>query len=226
MLIIDKYSYINGLKDYNPMGKFYFSIGLMILAMLINNPILYGIVFFLNFILITMAAKIPVEKYIKFLCIPLSFLLLGMIPILLSIGEEITQFIFSINIGNMYLGIRREGIQQGIELLVRSLSCVSCTFFLILTTPINDLIVVFQKHKIPFIVIELMVLMYRFIFILLEETHNLISAQSLKLGYGNLKNSCRSISILIACLFYRVMDRYQFLQYSLEARGFDSKFHM
>ncbi|RBP41568.1 cobalt ECF transporter T component CbiQ [Garciella nitratireducens] len=226
MLIIDKYSYINELRKYSPIVKFYFAIGLMSFGMIMNHYILYGIIFLVNFILITKGAKIPVNKYIKFLCIPFSFLFLGMIPLLLSFGKETTQFIFSINIKRMYFGITKQGIQEAILLLFRSLSCISCTFFLILTTPMNDLVRIFQKHRIPFLVIELMVLMYRFIFILLEEFHNLIIAQDLKLGYINIKSSYRSVSILVVCLFHRVMDRYQCLQYSLEARGFNGKFYM
>lgn len=226
MLIIDKYSYTNKLKDYSPMAKFYFAIGLMVLAMIINSKIMYISVFLLNFLIITALAKIPVRKYMKILLIPISFLIIGTIPLLISLSKDSNNFILATNVWDIYIGITEEGINSSQILLLRSLSSVSCTFFLILTTPMNDLIYVFKRHKLPSIAIEMMVLIYRFIFILLDEANNIIVAQKLKLGYVDIRKGYKSISALIASLFIRVMNRYQSLQYSLDARGFDREFYM
>ncbi|MBS4535472.1 cobalt ECF transporter T component CbiQ [Clostridium sp. D2Q-14] len=226
MLIIDKYSYTNNLKDYSPIAKFYFAIGLMLLAMIIDIKELYISVFLLNFLIITVLAKISVKKYIKILSIPMLFLILGIVPVFISLSKDSNNFIFVVNIWDIYIGITEEGINSSQILLLRALSSVSCTFFLILTTPMNDLIYVLKKHKLPNIVIEMMVLIYRFIFILLDETINIIVAQKLKLGYMDIRKSYKSISALIASLFIRVMNRYESLQYSLDARGFDRQFYM
>lgn len=226
MLIIDKYSYTNGLKDYNPMAKFYFAIGLMILAMIVNKKVLYGIVFILNFIIITTIAKISIKRYFRILLIPISFLIMGSIPLLISLSKDSSNFILVTNVWNIYVGVTRQGINDTVILLLRALSSISCTFFLILTTPMNDLIYIFRRHRVPTIAIEMMVLIYRFIFILLDEANNIIVAQKLKLGYMDIKKGYNSLSALIASLFIRVMDRYKSLQYSLDARGFDREFHM
>lgn len=226
MLIIDKYSYTNGLKDYNPFVKFYYSIGLLIISMIINNEAIYSIAFLLNFILITKFAKISIRNYLKILRIPLSFLILGTLPLLISLSRDSSNFILAGELWDIYIGITREGINSSIILLLRAISSVSCTFFLILTTPMNDLIYVFIKHKVPSIAIEMIVLIYRFIFIFLEEANSIIIAQKLKLGYKDIKSSYISLSALIASLFIRVMKRYESLKYSLDARGFDKEFHM
>lgn len=81
-----------------------------------------------------------------------------------------------------------------------------------------------KKLKIPNLFIELMILIYRSIFIFLEEMHNIDLAQRLKFGYENKANSLRSISLLVSNLFRKIIEKHQEMNLALECKLYDGEF--
>ncbi|MTI65207.1 MAG: cobalt ECF transporter T component CbiQ [Firmicutes bacterium] len=226
MLIIDTYAYTNKLKDTNPMLKFFLSMGLLFTAIIIKNIAIESfIIFFMAFFTIFIA-KIPLKSYFYMLILPLSFLLLSILGILISVSKVNVNYLWSIDLFNLYFGISKATLFTTKHLLFRSISALTCTYFLVLTTPMNDLILVFKKLKLPIVFLEMSILIYRFIFIFLEEAKEIHIAQELRFGYSNFKNSYRSISSLIASLFIRIFKRYEDMKYSLAMKGFNNQFHI
>jgi len=226
VLIIDKYAYTNKLKDFNPMAKFCFSIGLLLSSLIIKNSILHIFIFTIMLIVTVFIAKISLKNYIRILLIPTSFLLLSIIAILISVTKGDIQYIYGLEILNINFVITQESINTATILLSRALASISCIFFLMLTTPINDMTSIFYRLKIPKLFIEMTVLTYRFIFIFIEESREIYIAQNMRFGYAGLRNSYNSLSCLIAVLFIRVFKRYKDMEIALQCRGFDEEFHM
>lgn len=223
MLLIDKYAYTNNLADYNPMAKFIFAIGALLIAIIINNVYINLIIFLTMVFLTVFIAKIPIDKYFKIISIPMFFLLISVITILLSISNE-NGFIWSIKLSNKYLGMTTHSLKESINTIMRVLASISSTFFLGLTTPLNSIIDILKKFKLPNTLIELFVLIYRFIFIFLEESKDIIMAQEMKFGYNNTKNSYKSIALLIKCLFIRVLLRYKDMIITLDTKLYNGEF--
>ena len=96
--------------------------------------------------------------------------------------------------------------------------------FLTLTTPMIDLIKVLKKFRVPDFFIELMVLIYRLIFIFLEECMEIRNAQEIRFGYSTMKNSFKSLSVLIKIIFIRVLQRNKEMLISLECKLYDGEF--
>lgn len=223
MLLIDRYAYINRLKDFSPMAKFIFVIGALTIALVFNKFYMnLGIFLFMVF-LTTFVADIPLYRYLKIMAIPIAFLMISLITILLSISSE-NIFIWSFKISNKYIGITYYSLKESINTLMRVLASISSTFFLGLTTPLNNIIRVLKKLKLPNILIELLVLIYRFIFIFLEESKDIRMAQEMKFGYNTMKNSYKSIALLIKCLFIRVLMRYKDMVIALDSKLYDGEF--
>jgi cobalt/nickel transport system permease protein len=92
-----------------------------------------------------------------------------------------------------------------------------------LTTPLYELIGILKRCKVPEIVIELMYLIYRFIFILLETYHNMRTASDTRLGYVNLKRSYYTFfgvcSNLLVIAFEKASKSFD----AMEARCYDGK---
>ena len=197
-------------------------IALAITTIISNNYINLGI-FLLMVFTTTVIAGIPFNKYLKILFIPMSFLLVSTLTVLLSIsGKDV--YIWSINIGSKYIGITDESVAQSINLTTRVFASMSATFFLGLTTPLNNLIKVFKRLGLPGIIVELLVLIYRSIFIFLEESKEIYIAQELRFGYSNFSNSFRSTSLLIKALFIRVLLKYEDMVMALECKLYDGEF--
>lgn len=223
MLLIDKYAHTNKLTNFNPMAKFIFAIGALNIAVLINNLYINISIFFIMAFLTTFVANIPFSKYFKILIIPFGFLAISIITILIGISN-VDIFIWSIKIWNKYIGITYQSLEDVLHIIMRVLAAISSTFFLGLTTPLNNIIKVLKKIKIPNLLIELLVLIYRFIFIFLKEANEIYTIQEMKFGYTGFKNSYRSVSLLIKHLFVRVLTKYESMVIALDSKLYDGEF--
>lgn len=223
MLIIDKYAYTNKIVNVNPMAKFIFAIGALILAVGLNNFYLNIIIFLIMFLSTTVVAKIPIKNYLKLYLIPSVFLIISILTILIS-KSSLDVFIWSIRIGKSFIGIKSESLNEVIIIIARVFASISSTFFIALTIPINQLIVVFKKLRVQGNVVELIILIYRSIFIFLEEMMEIYNIQEMKFGYCGMKNSYRSLGLLIKCLFVRVLQKYEDMVISLETKLYDGEF--
>ena len=225
-MIIDDYAYRNRLSKVNPNIKFV--IGMLLLILSLINPYNYIsllIILTMSFIIVGVA-KIELKDYIHFIKIPITFLIISIIMILINFSNDKDILLYSIEIGSLYVGVSVESINSATHLFFRALSCLTCIYFIMLTTPFNQLIFVFKKLHLPDIVLEIAMLMYRFIFIFMEEVADIRKSQELRFGYINLKNGYNSFGLLVSMLFKRMMIRYDETSIALDMKLYDGTFHI
>lgn len=225
-MIIDDYAYKNKLSKANPNMKF--AIGMLLLILSLINPYNYIsllVIGIMSFVIVGIA-KIELKDYIHFIRIPFVFLILSIIMILLNFSKDKESLLYSINIGSLYIGVSNESIVSSTRLFFRALSCLTCIYFIMLTTPFNQLIFVFKKLHLPDIVLEISMLMYRFIFIFMEEVADIRKSQELRFGYINLKNAYNSFGLLVNMLFKRMMIRYDEMSIALDMKLYDGTFYI
>ncbi|MEG2984615.1 MAG: cobalt ECF transporter T component CbiQ [Peptostreptococcaceae bacterium] len=226
MLEIDKCAYTNNLKDINPMVKLGIAFVALTFSICTNSISIHLFIMLLVSILIIFLAKVNVKLYIKCLKIPMYFLIIGTLLNLVNISFENQAFLVNIKVFELYIGTTRFSIENSIYILLRAVSSIISIYFLILTTPFNQLIIILKKLHISDTLVELMVLTYRFIFIFIEEINDIYKSQELKFGYINLKNSYNSIALLIRVLFFRMMKRYEDMSITLDIKLYYGKFHI
>ncbi len=226
MLIIDKYAYTNALRDMNPNKKVLISVFFLIVSMIIQNVYVLASIIVLMSLVIVFVAKIEFKKYLKLLSIPSGFLFLSILVTLINITSNKESLLHSVNIFNMYVGVSEMSISVSIHILFRSMSCLTCVYFCMLTTPFNQLIYIMKKLHIPDTFVELAMLTYRFIFIFLEEFLEIYKSQELRFGYINIKNSYRSLGLLANLLYNRLIKRYEDMCISLDMKLYDGEFHI
>ncbi|WP_434798443.1 cobalt ECF transporter T component CbiQ [Terrisporobacter vanillatitrophus] len=225
-MIIDDYAYKNKLSKVNPNVKF--AIGMLLLILSLINPYNYIsllIIGIMSFIIVGIA-KIEFKDYIHFIKTPLVFLIVSIIMILLNFSKDKESLLYSINLGSLYIGVSNESIVSSTRLFFRALSCLTCIYFIMLTTPFNQLIFVLKKLHLPDIVLEISMLMYRFIFIFMEEVADIRKSQELRFGYINLKNGYNSFGLLVNMLFKRMMIRYDEMSIALDMKLYDGTFYI
>lgn len=225
-MIIDDYAYKNKLYKVNPNKKFI--IGMLLLILSLINPFNYIsllIIALMSFVIVVIA-KIELKDYLHFIKIPLTFLIISIIMILLNFSHNKEIFLYSIKIGNLYVGVTNESLKSAMHLFFRALSCLTCIYFIMLTTPFYQLIFVFIKLHLPDVVLEISMLMYRFIFIFMEEVSDIRKSQELRFGYINLKNGYNSFGLLVSMLFKRMMIRYDEMSIALDMKLYDGTFHI
>lgn len=194
------------------------------MSRIINNYYIDLLTIAIMFVLAVGVAKIPFKVYFKMLLLPASFLLISIITIIISVNSH--DYLYYFRIMNTSIGITIESLSKGVKLFTTVLSSLTSVYFLILTTPIIDIIKVLRKLRVPNLFIELMVLIYRSIFIFIEEANNIYLAQVMKFGYENKRNSLRSTALLIRNLFTRVFIKHNEMNLSLECKLYDGEFKL
>ncbi len=226
MLLIDKYAYTNKLSNINPHIKGSIGAIFLIASMLLKNKLLLLSIIVLMSFIIVYVAKIDIKSYIKLLKIPIYFLFIGISVNLINISFDSVDLLYSFNVYKLYIGVSSQSLITSIYILLRSISCLTCVYFFILTTPFNQVIFLLKGLYIPDTIIELSMLIYRFIFIFIEEINDIRKSQQLRFGYINLRTSYKSLGILGSLLYERMIKRYNDMCISLDMKLYDGKFYI
>ncbi len=206
-MIIDKLSYNSKLRYENAEVKFAFAVITLLICVISRSAVTAIIVLLVTGVL-TIKSGIPVFRYLKFLSMPFAFLFLSTIAIIFDFKP-------------FYITINKNNIFYALNLILTSLSAVSCLYFLAFTTTIMDILYVLKKLKCPKIILELMLLIYRFIFILLDTAYAISIAQNARLGNINYKTSLKSFGILGSSLMLKAIKRSQNVYTAMQARCYD-----
>lgn len=225
MLIIDKLAYQSRWSRTDPRRKLALYLLLLGLALASPPPVqmvqLAGTVALTCYLL-----HVGLRRYLGWLLVPLLFLLTGLAGILLSVTDSSRDLWWGVQCGSWAIGIDANGLNVAYHTLWRSLAALSATYLFVLTTPFNQLIQLLRQCRLPKVLLEQLLLTYRFIFILIEEAGAIRQAQSLRFGYRNLGTSYRSLAMLVGMLMQRVMLRYQQMETTLEVKLFQGEFHL
>ncbi|MHB8991586.1 MAG: cobalt ECF transporter T component CbiQ, partial [Chloroflexota bacterium] len=149
------------------------------------------------------------------------FLALAVLGVTISIGSAPPEAaLWSSSWGPLWLGSSWASVETALRLAARALGCAATLNFLALTTPLVDLIDLGRRLWIPALLVDLMALVYRFIFALLDSLTRMRVAQECRLGYATVRRSMASAGVLGSRLFVDAFLRSQRLQRALEGRGY------
>lgn len=221
MIGIDKYAYTSKISKIDPKTKLLFALFPLCICIICNS----FIISILTIVIMTYATLklggISYNRLFKLMLIPTSFLLVGVLTIIINRFLSSENLLLSINLGNYFYGVSGESLIKGLKIVFKALGAVSCMYFFSLNTSMNDFFNFLRKTRLPILFIELMELMYKFIFVIWEEKEKVYIAQSSRLGYLGFKNKLKSSAELMTVLFLRSFRRVDKINISLESRGFD-----
>lgn len=222
MILIDKLCYLSKLRYVNPMEKFAFAMLTLIFCMVSRSIVMGLFVIVLNSWLTVVRGGISAKRYRNLMMVPLVFLAMSTIAIVLNISKTPLDA-FAIPIGSFFITGSCAGLLHGLRLAVTALSAVSCLYFLSFNTPMTDILCVLRKLKVPPLMAELMLLIYRYIFILLDAAYYISTSQAARLGHKDFRTSLKSFGAMVQTLFLRAMKRSGSLYDAMEARCYDGE---
>ena len=216
---IDRQAYTNALAKNSPITKIFFAISSLIISVSAPTSIIPIIIFLTNAVLLLSIAKVPARFYLHLLEYPTLAVTLSCIFIALffGFGETITQITLPWFTWNIY----QNGITMAIATFFRVEGAISSTFFLVLTTSMTDIFVTLRRIKIPKVLIELSLLIYRYIFMFMEISAKMNTAQNLRLGHSSVMRRIRSAALLAGNLFIRTLEQGERTFTAMNARGYD-----
>lgn len=225
MILIDKLAYSSKLRYKSPNLKAFLAIGSLIICVVLSRLITSLIIILSMGILTVFIGKTPILRYLKLMLIPLFFLFLSTIAIIFNITNEPLDF-FSFKVGFKYISVSYSSLLFAINLIITAIASVSCLYFLTLTTPIIDILNVLKKLHCPSIVVELMLLIYRYIFVLLNMSNSIQISQKCRLSTRSFKTSITAMGQMLSVLLVNSFKKASYLYDSMESRCFNGEINV
>lgn len=221
-MIIDKLCYSSKLRYINPCEKTAFSILTLFFCITDRSVILSLLVLFGMSYMTIFKGNISFSHYFRLMRIPVVFLLMSILAIIVNFSKA-PMDAFAFRFADIYITSSKAALFQALQLFFTALASVSCLYFLSLSTPITDILSVLKKLHFPDLFIELMLLIYRFIFLLFDIADALGTSQRSRLGNIGFKISCQSFGYKISALFIRSMKKSNLLYDAMESRCYDGR---
>jgi cobalt/nickel transport system permease protein len=220
MHMIDRHAYSNRLRRVEPAQKGGLAALAIGLCLLLDRPAAGLLTVAWMLALATLWARVPPLAFGRALLAEGLFLLSSVAGVALSVGLG-RGGPAAWQLGPLWLGSSPAALGLAARLLTRALGCAAALNFLILTTPLVDLIDLLRRLRVPEVLIDLMTVLYRTIFVLLESLQRMSTAQDARLGYSSPRGSLHSAATLASRLFLETYERSRRMQLALDSRGGD-----
>ena len=222
MNAIGRLCYTSGLRYVNAVEKFIFSMLTLLLCVISRSISAAAVVLLVTGILTVGKGGISLSRYLKSMTVPLVFLFPGTLAVLVNISRAPLDG-FAIPLGTWYLTGSFSGLKNGVRLIFTALSSVSCLYFLSFSTPVTDILEVLKKIHIPKLILELMLLTYRYIFIMFHTASAITVSQNCRLGNKNTRIARKSFALMLCSVFLLSVRRSNALYDAMEARCYNGR---
>ena len=195
----DRYAYSSRLKEVDPIPKLWFSLTVLLVC-LFSESISVGLVtaLVMGVLTVRLGGQRP-ETVLHFLKIPLAFLVIGCATIVLRPISEETEALCAFHLlGQFRWGITVGYLQMGLMVFCKAV----------------------ERLHVPRLLVELMELIYRFIFVLMDTAGRIRVAQESRLGYQGFRQSLECVGTMLSLVFLRAWRQGDRVYAALEARGY------
>lgn len=165
---------------------------------------------------------LPLRRYFSLLAVPFTFLVLGTAAIAVGVAGE-PRGDYSVSLHWFSLYVTNAGLWQAFGLVAKALGAVSAMYGFVLSTTAGEMIGVLKKIHVPRLIIELMYLIYRFIFVLYDTHGQMRRAAQSRGGMCGFKTSCRTFGYVAGNLLVFAMGRSGAYYDALLSRCYDGE---
>ena len=220
MIEMDRYAHQSPLREISPALKCVFALGSLLICAGGQSPAVCLLVFGVMGWVSIQKAGAGMRDFLRLCSIPFWFVLIGVLTIAVQVSKT-PEGIAWVKCGAVWLVLTPAALFRAVLIFLRSMAGVSCLCFLYLSTPVSQLLGLLERLHVPEIVRELMLLTYRFIFILLDRTALLFTAQKSRLGHAGMAGSLRSLGILGGTVLIKSFQHASGVLCAMESRGYD-----
>ena len=216
----DRWAYQSRLRRVDPLPKLILSLTALVVCLCCGSGAVGLATAAAMGVLITALGGLPPRVYLHFLKIPMAFLAVGCATMLVRSYPAGTPVLAALPVGGRLWGFDGASLAAAAALFFRALGAVGAMYFLALNTPVTDLTMCLGRLHVPRLLVELMELIYRFIFVLSDTAASIRTAQASRLGYRGVGRSLNSLGLLASQVFLRAWKRADRLYAALESRGY------
>ncbi len=169
-------------------------------------------------------SRAKIKVYIDRLLIPLAMIAFIGIIMPFTYGTTIIA-----RVPLLTIPIYSQGIYFGVLVFTRAISAVSVLNLLILVTPVSSVMDSLAWFRVPGVLIDTMLIMFRYISILSEESARMYRAQVSRLGHSKSVgyfSKLTNIGNIAGSLLIRAFDRSEKVGNAMVSRGYTAKYNL
>ncbi|MCB2289227.1 cobalt ECF transporter T component CbiQ [Clostridium sp. CS001] len=217
---IDFYAYASQIRHWNPTFKVAFSVVILILCITLENPYVSALIIIAMAYLTIVKGGLQASKYLSILKIPMVFILLGTFTIAIDFSRQ-PMGQYNLYLGLCYVFTSQDKIKEVVFLILKVFAAVSALQMMTLSTPSSEIIYVLRKAHVPKLIIELMNLIYRYIFILMDTYSKMKNSAESRLGYCDFKTSCYTFGSIASNMLVVSLKKANTYYDAMESRCYD-----
>ncbi len=218
----DELAYASPMRNWPPLGKFLLVLSLLIVSLASSSIIVPATVACVGFALLFYSTRFRFPRVIGLAVVDalLIFLLSSFIIAIVTAGNSVLLldlYLFKLNFTDA-------GIQLAVLVFTRALAGVMVMLFFATSTPIPHFALALRQIRVPREITELIILVYRYSFLLLEQLETMYTAAQCREGFRGIRNTLRTTSKLAAGLFILSLEVGDRSQIALYCRNFKGDF--
>ena len=125
-------------------------------------------------------------------------------------------FVLGVAVLSLFQG---RGLAVFVALALKSTACVAAVQLLAHTTPFQDVLAVLRRARVPPVLVVTLALLYRYLFVLIDETQRMRRARAARTWSPRRWESWKALSSVIAVSVLRSMARAERVHVAMRARG-------
>lgn len=219
---IDYYAYVSGMKHWNSKFKAIVAVAALLFCIGADKVWVSVLVFLPMSFLTVFAGRFSWKNYLALLRIPLAFLLMGTAAIVIGLSPVPYGDAY-VSVLGYYLYLTKDGLWLAFRLILKAIAALSAMYMLVLSTPASEIICIFRRLHVPKIILELMNMIYRFIFVMMDTQCSMRLAAESRLGFWGFRTSCRSFGSTAGNLFVVSLKKAGVYYDALTARCYDGE---
>ena len=212
----------NALTRMDPRVKMIIALTLIVTVVL-SKQAFFPLLAFVSCTAGMLWLRMPVKLVLLRLVMPMGIVLvLVVLQAFLTGATPVASF----SLVGWKLVATEEGLMRGVLLGSRVLGAVSVMLLLSSVTPAYKIFGALRWFHVPEGWVEIALLVYRYTFVLLDQTADIASAQRVRLGYSSLGRSLSSAGVLAGTVVARSMDQAMRTYEAMTLRGYQGRLPM
>ena len=221
---MDALAYGSRMVGWAPLGKLFFIFSLLIVGLISNSVVVPIVTFCIGVVMMFYSTNMKIPFLIG-LAIGEAILIMiigcGMISIM---GSEGDPMIWEGNILWIQAHMTSVSFNNAWLFFFKAIGGVTLMLAFATSTPIPHLAHAFSKLRVPVEIIEIIVLLYRYSFLLLERMEIMWNAAKCRLGFNGLMRSVRTSAGILVGMFIVSLEMTEKSQSALECRNYRGYF--
>ena len=224
MFELDEMAYRSAALKWSPTGKFVFVLTLLVSSLLSTTLIVPLLVLLLGTMLLGYSVRFRFPRII-------GLIILEGVGIVVVGGAVIAAVtpgatVWAVDLLVMKISFSDEGVATASLVTLRALAGMSVMLFFATSTPIPHFADMLVHMKVPKEFAELMVMVYRYSFLLLDEAGRMYLAAQCRLGFQGRMNSLRTYAKMMVGIFIRSIETAERSNVGMQCRNYQSNVAM